>query len=198
MSTADVARANERLAELCTVEGWLAQGYSEADALRFVEGLAGLRIAEFPGRPELRWRLYARLQWSIDGTVNESTAVNTEALLATAETWPEILEKAHEYARDGNRKAEFLEHGRNRLLRGLSLTEEPLPETPEQKARSEEARHRRKRGNEEYRVGMRLHLHNQLKAQGLYDVAKAYNRKTGRLRQLFGGFTGLFDLGRGK
>lgn len=180
MSANQVAVANERLKEL------EAMGH----------GIPGARIAEMTGRPELRWRLYARLQWSVDGTTNEATAVNTEALLATAYTMSEILEKAHEYAHDAHRQAAFFEFGRNRAMRGLPLDTEPLPETPEQQARTAELRQRVKRGQEEYREGMRRHLHGQLKAQGLLDVARKYHRKTGRLRSLFAGMGQWFDLGR--
>jgi len=175
MSLEDVAKANERLKEL---------------------HIPGARVAEMPGKAELRWRLYARLQWSVDGTTNEATAINTEALLATAYTMPEVLEKAWEYAHDDKRQAAFFEHGRNRALRGLPLDTEPLPETAEQKARTEEARHRAKRGQEEYREGMRRHLRNQLKAEGLYDVARRYHNRTGRLKSLMAGVGAFFDFGR--
>lgn len=173
MSAEQVAAANERLAEL---------------------HIPGARIAEAQGRPELRWRLYAHLNFSVDGTAENT--VKTECLLATAFTMPEILEKAWEFSRDSKRQMEFVEFGKNRHLRGLPLDTEPLPETPEQRARTEATEAKMKRGIENYREGMRAHLHNKLAAEGLLDAAKRYHQRTGRLGNLFGRVRQVFDLGR--
>lgn len=174
MSAEEVAKANERLKEL---------------------PIPGARIAEMPGRPELRWRLYSRLEFSVDGTPDNG--VKTEALLATAYTWPELLEKAYEFAHDEKRQVEFVEFGRNRQLRGLPLDTEPLPETAEQRARTEEARARMKLGRERAQEGMRRHVRGMLEANGMLELAKKYHRKTGRLSALFGrGVGDWFDFGR--
>lgn len=175
MSADEVARANERLKEL---------------------NIPGARVAEMPGSPALRWRLYARLRFSVDGTTENG--VDTEALLATAYTWPEVLERAYEFAHDEKRQVEFVEFGRNRQLRGLPLDTEPLPETAEQRARSEEARARMKLGRERVQEGMRRHLRGQLKAMGLEEAAKRMHKRTGKLRSLFGDLRQVFDVGRGK
>jgi hypothetical protein len=172
MSALEVARANEKLKEL---------------------NIPGARIAEVNGRPELRWRLFARLELSVDGTTENG--LQTEAPLATAYTWPELLEKAHAFAHDEKRQAEFVELGRNRLLRGLPL--EPLPETPEQRARSEETRARMKLGRERVQEGMRRHVRGMLEANGMLELAKRYHKRTGRLAALFGRGVGeWFDFGR--
>lgn len=173
MSAEQVAAANERLAEL---------------------HIPGARIAEAQGRPELRWRLYAHLNFSVDGTAENT--VKTECLLATAFTAGEILEKAWEFSKDTKRQMDFVEFGKHRHLRGLPLDTEPLPETPEQKARTEASREKMKRGIENYREGMRAHLHNKLAMEGLLDAAKRYHAKTGRLGNLFGKVRQVFDLGR--
>lgn len=172
MSTLEVAQANERLAEL---------------------HIPGARIAEVPGAHELRWRAYAAVTFSVDGTLDNT--FNSECLLATGYTAAEVLEKCWEFSKDPHRQQQFHEHGRNRHLRGLPLADEPLPETPEQQARSAAQAEKLRIGRQRMQEGMRKHLVGMLKAQGLYDVAKKYSKKTGRMRALFGG-KDWFDFGR--
>lgn len=72
-----------------------------------------------------RWRVVERMTWTLDGTA-DGPKVDTEACVATAPSWGELLHKYSLWAKDENRQAYF----RDRHLRGESLMQPP-PNPPE-------------------------------------------------------------------
>ena len=168
---ADLAKANERIKELHTL-------------------LPEARVGLFAGRADRKWRAFARLSFSVDGTTENG--VTGECLLSTAATWPECLEKAYELAHDAKRQLHF----RDRHIRGLPLDLEPPPLTPEQLERSKEDSRRMKIAQERALEGMRNHMREHLKARGLTDLAKERHRKTGMFPNLFSAIGSFFDVGR--
>lgn len=77
-----------------------------------------------------RWRIYERLKWgnvlADTNLPDESSIIETECCVASAQTWGELLMKYSLWARDPNRVAFF----RDRQLRGESNMKPP-PEPPE-------------------------------------------------------------------
>ncbi len=171
--TADLARGNKMLKELLH--------------------LPEARLDYSPFGDSFRaWRVFSRLQWSVDGTTDAATAVTAECLIAEAPTMPEALARAHRI----NADPAALLHFRERHIRGLPTHLEPPPLTPEEKADEDKLRQRLAIQKERAIEGQRNHLRNLLKRQGLTQQAKAFHRRTGLLPNLFGSIGEFFDVGR--
>ncbi len=171
--TAELARGNKMLKELHALPEARLDFNPFGDAFR-------------------AWRVFSRLQWSMDGTTEQSTAITAECLIAEAPTMAEALARAHRINAD---PAAML-HFRERHIRGLPTNLEPPPLTPEEK-RDEDALRERLRVQKERAIeGQRKHLRNFLKRQGLEQQARKFHKRTGLLPNLFGSITEFFDVGR--
>lgn len=177
----------------------------------------GARIGCFDNcRPEIRWRLFCRMAFSLDGTTNPETAATGECLLFSAHTMPEVLEWSKDYSdetekiitvtRNGEKHLEWdrldsvrsrdMHHFRDRHIRGLPTDLEPLPLTDIQKKRAEDTAFTRRRMKAVHDEALIKNVRGYLRAAGLEEKLKARHRKTGRFPGLFSALGGFFDFGR--
>lgn len=137
------------------------------------------RMMRIAGAATRRWRVYADLLFSVDGTTENGKM--TECLISSGATPVEAATAFFGWVNDPRREAFY----QDRLYRGERTDVEPFPLTPAELAQRKVNAENAKRAGEIASEGMRKHLHNQLKMMGLYDSAKRYHQKTGRLRLLF-------------
>lgn len=147
--------------------------------VRELPGLEHAIVRHLKGAADRRWRVYNELTFSVDGTTNNG--VKAEALISSGATPIEALTAAHAWHEDPNRLAFF----HDRLIRGLRLDDTPFPISEAEAAARKVNAERAKKAGEIATEGARKHLHNQLRMRGLYDLAKRYHSRTGRLRLLF-------------
>lgn len=147
---------------------------------------ATARVTYHPGAHLYRrWRLERDLTFATPdefGNLSPDRGEKATALIAEGATPVEVLEVFHRYLHD----PEGHKFYHSRLKSGLPLDVEPYPLSATERNAREKQRAFAKRAKEVAEEGMRKHMVNQLKFYGVYDLAKKYNRKTGRLRMLFG------------
>lgn len=142
---------------------------------------ATARVTYRPGEHLYRrWRIERDLTFALTGNPDEGTKCT--ALIAEGATPVEVLEVFSRYMHD----AEGHQFYFDRASKGLPTDEAPYPLSAAERNAREKQRAFAKRAKENAEEGLRKHMHNMLAHYGVLDLAKKYNRKTGRLKLLFG------------
>lgn len=119
--------------------------------------------------PSKRWCVYRDADFTVDGT----TPIHTEALIAAASSWPEALEQFWHWKKDPRHEANFLE----RHLRGEDL-HTMLP--PLSQALSEKQEAWRKHASEVHSENIVKQAHHRATRRGYIDQVRGFLRSLTR------------------
>ncbi len=132
-----------------------------------------------------RWRIFRDLTFAVpdaDGNLDPDRGEKATCLIAEGATAVECMEVFFRYMHDAN-SHKFYQSMRDA---GQPLESQPYPLSVAELNERAKRRATAQKARENAEEGMRKHMVNQLKFYGVYDIAKKYHRKHGRLRLLFG------------